>query len=87
MAKIITPQMVSMLLPVVLALAEAAAAKTETKVDDKLVEVLKNPLVQAFLLSLLAGDEPTPKTEEEKIVAENAATIKALYACAESLVS
>lgn len=87
MAKILTPQFVSVVLPVLVSLAEAAAARTETKVDDKLVEALKNPLIMAFLVAMLSGDQPVPKTEDEKVVEEHGAAVRSLYACAESLMA
>jgi hypothetical protein len=63
----INPDLVKILLPVVIPIAKELAAKTATKVDDKLVGALEsalaNPVVLAFLLSLLAGeDEVKPES-------------------------
>lgn len=80
----INPELVKLLLPVVVPIAKELAAKTETKVDDKLVSALEtalaNPIVLAFLLSLLAGED---EVKPEVATAEQAAAMDTLSANAD----
>jgi hypothetical protein len=80
----INPELVKILLPVVVPIAKDLAAKTETKVDDKLVAALEtalaNPVVLAFLLSLLAGEE---EVKPQAVSAEESDAIDAINANAE----
>jgi hypothetical protein len=89
----INPELVKILLPVVIPIARDLAAKTETKVDDKLVAALEaalaNPMVLAFLLSLLAGEEevkPALLSAEESeamdTISENAEVVGAIFSLA-----
>jgi hypothetical protein len=86
----INPDLVKILLPVVIPIAKDLAAKTETKVDDKIVGALEtalsNPVVLAFLLGLLSGDEevkPMAITEEQSAamdtLSENAEVVGAMF--------
>jgi hypothetical protein len=77
MAFKISPDIVKVLIPYVLPLLKDLAARTESKVDDRLVEVvsmaLSNPTVLAFLISLLGGEQavvPADATDEEVKAAE-----------------
>lgn len=61
----INPELVKILLPVVVPIAKDLAAKTETKIDDRIVSALElalsNPVVLNLLLTILAGeDDVTP---------------------------
>lgn len=61
----INPELIKILLPVVVPIAKDLAAKTTTKVDDKIVSALEvalsNPVVLNLLLTILAGeDDVTP---------------------------
>lgn len=89
----INPDLVKILLPVVIPIAKELAAKTETKVDDKLVSALEtalsNPMVLAFLLSLLAGeDEVVPEAasadqmDAMDTLSANADVVGAMFAIA-----
>ena len=89
----INPDLVKILLPVVVPIAKDLAAKTETKVDDKVVAALEtalaNPVVLAFLLSLLSGDEevkPVAITEDQSAamdtLSENAEVVGAMFSLA-----
>jgi len=89
----INPELVKILLPVVVPIARDLAAKTETKVDDKLVSALEtalaNPVVLAFLLSLLAGeDEVKPEVASSDqldamdTLSENAEVVGAMFSLA-----
>lgn len=89
----VNPELVKILLPVVIPIARDLAAKTETKVDDKLVaameSALANPMVLAFLLSLLAGeDEVKPQavsaeeSEAMDTISENAEVVGAIFSLA-----
>lgn len=89
----INPELVKILLPVVIPIAKDLAAKTETKVDDKLVSALEtalaNPMVLAFLLSLLAGeDEVKPQavsaeeSEAMDTISDNAEVVGAIFSLA-----
>ena len=89
----INQDLVKILLPVVVPIAKDLAAKTETKVDDKLVAALEtalsNPVVLAFLLSLLAGeDEVKPEVASSDqldamdTLSENAEVVGAMFSLA-----
>lgn len=91
----INPELVKLLLPVVVPIAKELAAKTETKVDDKLVLALEtalaNPIVLAFLLSLLAGEDevkPDVVNAQESAamdaISENAELVGALFSIAKA---
>lgn len=87
----INPELVKLLLPVVVPIAKELAAKTETKVDDKLVLALEtalaNPIVLAYLLSLLAGEEEVKpevasaqESEAMDTISENVDVVSAMFA-------
>lgn len=89
----ISPDLVKILLPVVIPFAKDLAARTETKVDDRVVAALEaalsNPIVLAFLLSMLEGKAPVlpeaaadSDVETAKVLAENETVVKALFALA-----
>jgi hypothetical protein len=91
----INADLVKILLPVVVPIARELAAKTATKVDDKLVAALEtalaNPVVLAFLLSLLSGDEevkPVAITEEQSAamdtLSDNADVVGAIFSLAKA---
>lgn len=96
MAKLkINADLVKILLPVVIPIAKELAAKTTTKVDDKLVVALEsalaNPIVLAFLLSLLAGeDEVKPdvvnaqESEAMDAISANADVVAAMFSLAKA---
>jgi hypothetical protein len=89
MAKFLTPDLLKLVLPIVIPFAKELAAKTETKLDDRLVAALEtaisNPVIFALLLSLLT-DTPAPPVvlaedgEAAVVLTENADTVKALFA-------
>jgi predicted permease len=88
MAKFLTPDLLKLVLPIVIPFAKELAAKTETKLDDRLVAALEtaisNPVIFALLLSLLT-DAPAPVVSAEDAetavtLTENADTVKALFA-------
>jgi hypothetical protein len=72
----INAQLVTVLLPVVLPIVKDLAAKTETTVDDRLVDLLvkvsENPALMALLIGILGGDF-VPAREE--VAGEDAATL------------
>lgn len=91
----INPELVKLLLPVVVPIAKELAAKTETKVDDKIVSALEaalsNPIVLAFLLDLLAGEEEVQReavSVEQKAamdtLSDNAELVGALFSIAKA---
>ncbi len=91
----VNPELVKLLLPVVIPIARDLAAKTTTKIDDKLVDALEsalaNPMVLAFLLSLLAGEEevkPEAVSAEESeamdTISANADLVAAMFAVAKA---
>lgn len=83
MAKLISPDLVKLLLPLAVAFAKQAAARTPSTFDDALVAVLEkaisDPAILAFILQLLSGDQPTPVSEDEKVIAGSAPAIKKLF--------
>ncbi len=88
MAKIkLTPELVKFALPFVISIGRSLAARTETKVDDNLVEAIakasENPVLMALLFSLLADEPPAPVPAEVQAEAdtltENADVVKALF--------
>lgn len=91
MAKLkLTPEAVKAGLPFVIIGLGWLASRTETKVDDNAVAEIKkaldNPLVLAFLISLIAEDEAPPveqpNAEEQgaiDAIRANGELIKALY--------
>lgn len=91
----INPDIVRILLPVVIPIAKDLAKRTETVVDDKLVEALEtalaNPIVLAFLLSLLAGEDevkPDVVNAQESAamdaISDNAELVGALFSIAKA---
>ena len=80
----INADLVKILLPIVVPIAKDLAAKTTTKVDDKLVAALEsalaNPMVLAFLLSLLAGEE---EVKPEVVSAEESEAMDTISANAD----
>jgi hypothetical protein len=89
MAKFLTPDLLKLVLPIVIPFAKELAAKTETKLDDRIIGALEtaisNPVIFALLLSLLT-DTPAPPVvlaedgEAAVALTENADTVKALFA-------
>lgn len=76
----LSPELVKLLIPVVIPIVEDLAKRTTTTVDDKLVDGLKaalsNPVVLAFLLSILEG-QPTvpPQTTLDELSKEPVASL------------
>jgi hypothetical protein len=89
-SKFLNPELLKIVLPIVVSFAKELAAKTETKVDDRLVSALEaaisNPVIFALLLSMLT-DAPAPVPQSASVeeneaafaLAENADTVKALF--------
>jgi hypothetical protein len=69
----LSAEQLQVLLLVVIPIAEELAAKTTTKLDDKLVAALKaastNPILLALVMSLLSGGEPSVKPEDPSLSA------------------
>jgi hypothetical protein len=92
MAKLkLTPEAIKAGLPFVIIALEWVAGRTETKLDDKAVAEIKkgleNPIVLAFLISLIAEDVAPPdvqlNAEEQSAVDTirvNGDLIKTLFA-------
>jgi hypothetical protein len=93
MPKFLTPEIVRLVLPVVVSIAKDLAPKTETTVDDRIVDALEkaisNPVIFELLLSVLfASDAPKPESvaaedvEAAMALEANAEVVKGLFALA-----
>ncbi len=83
MAKLkLTADQLQVLLLVVIPIAEELAAKTTTKLDDRLVAALKaassNPILLALVLSLISGSEPSVLPTDQSLSAMESANAEVL---------
>lgn len=89
----LNPELVKLLIPVVIPFVEDLVKRTESTVDDRLVEVLKtalsNPVILAMLLSLLEGDAEAARSlnykadnDEGDVLAANADLLCGLFSTA-----
>lgn len=84
----LTAEQIQVLLLVILPIAKDLAAKTATKIDDRLVAALEaastNPILLALVMSLLSGTEtpevPVEVKESADVLTENAEQVAGLFA-------
>lgn len=84
----LTAEQIQVLLLVILPIAKDLAAKTATKIDDRLVAALEaastNPILLALVMSLLSGTEtpevPVEVKESADVLTQNAEQVAGLFA-------